>query len=390
MSENYTTTLGPPLVRQPWWKSFIPDRYSAAQFLINKARKLSGRKSIGEEFLMGNPYKRKMSNPLPFWMGGFGRQPAAKRRKIMPKKTASKNPAPGGPITTQYDYKVSRGKKRLSKRQKKWKTFVKKVHKATDENEKTHFLVEANNAPALINGSAGASLQQILPTSAAGTDYNLQLCPIGNIATGPLLFVDNLIQQMSVIPTTGGLPVAAVLNDIDYKLLGASCTASIKNVTIFNIFIDIYECVASSNVTDANYNSARLAWLNALALNIESDAIAARTNLLSTMSGCTPYQAPGFAKYWKIIKKTRVLAGPGSKTNYTYFTKGRNVKVAKTLGQYATKGLTKDLIIVVNPTYNGDTVAAAPQINVEWSKTYAVKVPKMPGLQSQWAYQIVY
>lgn len=153
--------------------------------------------------------------------------------------------------------------------------------------------------------------------------------------------------------------------------------------------MDVYECVAASDITDALFSSARLAWAQALILNAQADQLLARTTLLPTMSGSTPYQAPGFAKYWKVIKKTRVLCGPSSKTNYTYFTKPKYINNSKIIGQYATKGLTKDLIIITNPTFNSDTTAIS-QLNTEWSKSYAIKMDDMPGLQTQWAYQIVY
>jgi len=324
--------------------------------------------------------------------GSMGAVPyvrAAKKQKQT--GAATKNPAPGGPITTQFDYKVFRGKKRLSRRQKKWKGFVRKVHKATEQNDKSHFLQEANNAAATIVGIVGASFQQILPTSAAGDDYNLQLSAVGNNASGPLLFIDNLRQQKAVTTVAAGtLATTTPLKDVKYKLLGASCTFSFKNIIAFNIFVDIYECVASSDITDVNFLTARAAWNFCLANNLQTDQLAVpRAQLQANFGGATPYQAPGFANYWKIIKKTRVLCAPASKTNYTYYTRPRYINNSKVIGQYATKGLTKDIIIVVNPTYNGDT-AAVNQINVEWCKSYTIKCDDIPGLQTQWGYNIPY
>lgn len=360
---------------------------SIPQYLINYAKSQTGRKSIAEEFMAGMKRKRAFSKVHPY-------DESRKRFKIdrRPRNTSSKsqNPAPGGPITTQYDYKVSRGKKRLSKRQKKWKRFVKKVHIATEANDKTQFLLEDHNAAAVVAGTIGISAQQVMPTVATGNDYNLQLSPVGNIATGPLLFVDNLIQQKAVTTVAAGsLAVATSLNDVKYKLLGASCTFSLKNITAFNNFIDIYECIASSDILDANFASARQAWQQCLADNLEADQLAARGNIQSNYTGSNPYMAPGFAKYWKVIKKTRVLVGAGAKVNYSFFTKGRMIYNNKVISKYAVKGLTKDIIIVCNPTYNGDT-AAANQINVEWSKQYALKIDDLPGLQAQWGYHVTY
>lgn len=394
MDENYTTTLGSAPNRS--WGFWLGKtlgktlRNSIPEYLIDYAKRKTGRHSIAYETAMGiaNRKRKRPSVPGSFWMGGIPKREAS-RKKI--KVTQPKASAGSGPITTQQDYKISRGRKRLNKRQKRWKSFVRKVQKAETANDKTHFLVEANNAAAAISGTAGISLQQVCPTTASGDDYNFQLSAVGNIVTGPLLFVDNLYQQKSVTTVAAGtVNVRTTLNDLKYKLLGASCTISWKNFTAQTIFVDIYECVASQNIIDANFATARQAWQYCLANNSESDQLVARTTLLTTFTGCTPYQAPGFAKYWKIIKKTRVLCASGSKTNYTYYTKSRMINNAKVVGHYATKGLTKDLIIVANPTFNGDTIAAATQIGIEWSKSYAIKMDDIAGLQTQWAYQIPY
>lgn len=359
----------------------IPNR------LINYAKKETGRSSLAYELAMAIARKRKRMGK-PSAVDESLR--TVKLRKIAAKaRSKSGASGGGGPITTQFDYKVSRGKKRLSKRQKRWKSFVKKVHKAENANDKTHFLVEGNNGAAAVVGTVGRSLQQVFPSTAVGNDFNLQLAPVGNNASGPLLFIENLIQQKSVEGVVGLLPVAKILQDVRYRLLGASCTISWKNVTANNIFVDVYECIATQDISNVLFATARDAWINSLATATETDQLAVRQTLTSGFSGSNPYQAPGFLKYWKVVKKTRVLCGPAAKTNYTYFTKGRMINNNSAVGKYALKGLTKDLIIIANPTYNGDT-AAVNQIEVEWSKSYAVKVDDMPGLQSQWAYQIPY
>lgn len=318
--------------------------------------------------------------------GGRGPLPPSKRRRTGP---APGRGSRGGPITTQQDYKVSRGKKRLSKKQKSWKKFVKKVHSATEQNDKTHFLVEAHDTDLGVAGTLGIQQQQMAVTSAAIGDLNLQLSPVGNIATGPGKFVTNLVQQKDVTTVAGGtVGTVTAFKDLRYKLLGASCTLSWKNDMAYNMYADVYECLAASDITDSTFSTARAAFINCLNLNGQLDQTGGYAKLTTTQSGCTPYQAPGFGKYWKIIKKTRVLCTPGSVTNYTYFTRPKVIHNAVVTGQYATKGLTKDIIFIANPTYNGATTVATV-FRLEWSKCYALKVYEMPGLQAQWAYQSV-
>jgi len=358
--------------------AYLNSTYSVPAALLAYAKKVTGRHSIAYELMARLLKKRGFGKRKQISLPSNDRP--AKRRKIG---------GNGGPITTQSDFKSFSGKKRLTKRQKKWKTFVKKVHKATDQNDKTHFLQEAHNANLGILGTIGIQFQQVVVTSTGASDINLQLSAVGNVATGPGRFVTNLIQQKSVSTVAVGTTATTTpFKDVKYKLLGASCTFSMKNDTTSNMYIDVYECVAASNITDSVFSTAREAWVQCLLLNGQVDQTAGFTKLTLTQSGATPYQAPGFGRYWKIIKKTRVFTTPSSITNYTFFTKPRFINNSVETGRFATKGLTKDIIIVTNPTFNGDTIVVN-LFDIEWSKSYAVKLDDMPGLQAQWAYQAV-
>lgn len=389
MDQIYTQPelFGPPPNRSwAFWigknlgKSFLT---AIPEYLIEYAKKASGRNSIAYE-TMAKLYKRAFAKRKQIVLN----PPPAKKRRL---NDSHPNRLPRqGPLTSQNDFMIKRGKKRLTKRQKRWKKFVRRVHKAETANDKTHFMVEANNAFAQIVGTAGFLVQDVFNNSSAGDDYNLLLSSVGNVVTGPLLFVDNLRLQKSVTTVAvGTVPTTTDLKDLRYSLLGAACTISWRAKSLSSLFVDIYECVAAQDIIDSQFATAKQAWEQCLTANGESDQTTTRAKLTYNFTGCTPYQAPGFAKYWKILKKTRVLCAASSKTNYTYYTKGRFINNAKVVGQYATKGLTKDLIIVANPTFHGD-VTAVPQIDLEWSKSYALKMEDVPGLQTQWAYQVPY
>lgn len=397
MDEIYTqpNLFGPPPNRSwAFWigktlgKTFVN---AIPEYLINYAKKASGRNSIAYE-TMAKLYKRAIANrkrtivPGSSWAGYVPSQ--GKRRRL--NESAPNRQARVGPLTTQNDFMVKSGKKRLSKRQKRWKKFVKRVHKAETANDKTHFMQEGNDAYAQIIGTVGFNIQDVFVNSVSGDDYNLLLSSVGNIVTGPALFVDNLRQQKSVTTVAAGtVATSTEFKDLKYKLLGASCTISWRSKSGAAMFVDIYECVASQNIIDSAFGTARGAWEKCLADNGEVDQTGVRSKLTVNFTGATPYQAPGFAKYWKIIKKTRVLCAASSKTNYTYYTKPRYINNASVVGHYATKGLTKDLIIIANPTFHGD-VTGVSQIDLEWSKSYAIKMEDLPGLQAQWAYKVSY
>lgn len=305
------------------------------------------------------------------------------------RKTSNSKGPSSGPITAQRDFATSFSRSKPSRGGRKWKSFVRKVKKATEDNDKTHFLVEANSVAVTVTGTVALDVQEVVGSTYTAVKNNFQLSAVGNIATGPGKMADNLIYQPSVDTVAAGTTnVTAPIKAIDYNLLGACMTLSFKTQVVNPMYVDIYECVAASHITDTNFASAYLAWV-ACALQSEVDLSLAHTKLTASFTGSTPYQAPGFGKYWKILKKTRVLCGPGTKTNYTFFTGKRHVQNAKELNRYATKGLTKDLIIVANPTYHGD-VGAITQLTIEWSKNYNLKLHDVSGTQTQWAYQATY
>lgn len=352
-------------------------RYGPLAALVNYGRTHSGRKSIGEEAMSSSSYWLRQ---LTRKKAGVKR-PGAPIRKPAPKRKKPTAPSRSGPITTQRDVRVTRGSKKINRKQRRWKSFVKKVHRAETSNEKTQFLTEVVSASFTITGTTGPEKQQPMVSSASGDKTNLMLNPVGNATTGPQRYWSTLAAQPS-ITTAASAPREATQVNQFFKVAYANCTVSIENVAPTSSYVDIYECVAASNITDANYASAYAAFDKCLTTSI-GDFVAAINKLTVTTSGATPYQAPNFFRYWKIIKKTRLLMTTNEIVNYTFRGKS-NVGVSnnKVIGQYATKGVTKDLIIIANPTYNGDTTAVT-QLKVEWTKNYGIKYPDMQGIQIQ-------
>lgn len=324
----------------------------------------------------------KRRKPLP------RRGSTSKRRKLNPTPRAA-NQAGSGPITSQSDVKSSRGFKKLSRKQRIWKNFVKKVHKAETSNEKTHFLIEVHNDPISVLGIVGTQYQQPVFTTASADETNLILNSVGNVATGPARFAAAILEAQPSVTTAAQTPRAAAEINQVFTVTYANCTISIENVAATQTYVDIYECVAATHIHNATYSSARAAWVECLTQTVD-DYTGISQSLVNTTSGATPYQAPNFFKYWKVVKKTRILMTTNEIVNYRYSCR-KNVHVIndKQRGRYATKGVTKDLIIVANPTYNGDTTVD-PQLKIEWSKSYGIKYPDMQGIQVQLANSFQY
>lgn len=306
-------------------------------------------------------------------------------RKTSKSRSGSKNIAGSTPITTQTDVRVSRGRKRLSKKAVSWKKFVSKVHKAGTANEKTQFLHEYNSANLQVSGIASITKQEVVGTSAAATKSNLLLGSYGNNVTGPATVIQDLSIQPGASTVAGGTTgIAGNVKTLNYHVTFARANVSLENQSASSMFVDIYECIAAQHITDGAYASGQAAWGQCLSL-VNTDYIGSFSNASQATTGQTPYSAPNFFKWWKIIKKTRIILQLNEKTNYLYYGKPHYVNNAKELGRYATKGVTKDLIIVANPTFSGD-VAVINQLNIEWNKDYHMKVPGLAGTQTQFSW----
>jgi len=299
---------------------------------------------------------------------------------------AAKGPggrAGGGPITQYQDYNISRGRKKKTKRQVQWKKFVRKVDKAVKDNDRTHTMVEAPDVKLDVTVGLGAPNTQnawVLDYSAPEEDLRLSSPGIAGWGVGR--FVTELIANK--LSATDAAPTAAGSKSRFYTITNSHMTVSIKNVSAVPVHYDIYELIAAQDINNDNilYNTGYKAWLQCLADTNTMDPLTApTTKLLPSFAGATPYQATTFQKWWKILKKTRVVIAAGQNVNFEIFGGKAKISTVKQNGLWATKGLTKDLIIVSNPTFNSDT-AAGVQSTMEWTKTYHIKLPDMQGTQT--------
>jgi hypothetical protein len=114
------------------------------------------------------------------------------------------------------------------------------------------------------------------------------------------------------------------------------------------LYVDIYECVANRNITDAAYASPGAAWTQCHANNSDHATVTVDTTDYPNSRGSIPSAAPGFSKYWKVCQVTRIRIATKAPYHYKYYTQGLwdPMKYAQT---YAVKGITKGLVLVGSP-----------------------------------------
>jgi len=315
-------------------------------------------------------------------------------------KTAKMTRQGGGSsrtITRQKDSSQRKSGKRMSARKKKWTKFVKNVKAATNYSDTLQSYTEAPSAAQPVGSILGTTRQMTLATLQANRNRDLRLGIYNETDRGLYQWITSLITEPSAATAGGVTNVfdrSATQNDLCCYVNSQVCTISLKNTSDLPrgvyvgggghpIYIDIYECVAKTDITDPLHGTAYNSWINCLANTEPPQALVPGwTPNIVTFTGNTPLNAPNWGKYWKLIKTTRVLVQINDKINYTYWGYKGKVTFAKMASKLAVKGKTKDLIVVVNPTYNGDTILGQVCIEVEWSRNTNCRMPEVPGIQT--------
>lgn len=118
------------------------------------------------------------------------------------------------------------------------------------------------------------------------------------------------------------------------------------------MIIDVYQCVAARNITEASYAHPYTAWVTLCGLVVgEMQSITPVGMQQSSLynKGAVPWQTAGWSKYWKVESVTRHrLTDQSSPVTWSTYSKGWYSKV-KWDGKYAVKGITKACMVIVAP-----------------------------------------
>lgn len=345
-----------------------------------------------------NMYKRKRRGSTA---RSYKRRRTARQTARMPKRSA-------GILTTQHDYKQSRTKRRISKKQRRHIKFVQKVDSAISENRGLISLIETSLADQVLSvGVApqnyGAQKQLIIPSFGISTvgGFRLGLYTSTGGASGVRKLIEELVDHGREVvrkdtagpPYTSSAPIFKNLNDQEFYLRACSANVAFRNLYAIPLYFDIYECVSKCDINPSTYITAQGCWDALLSTVDQSNATSgsgAKTYVTARAddSGSTPYTCPEFGKYWKILKKTRTQIPAGGVINYSYSGYKGKVKYSEDFPSDKLKaGKVKDLICILCPTFNPFAVGDNATEVLEWqvTKNYWINWKDAPGKNIQFA-----
>jgi len=313
-------------------------------------------------------------------------------RKAGPVKSRKRSTAV---VTKENRVRTTKSKHGMSKKKKNWIQFQKKVERAVRGELDLITLVEPYDVRNLVANPASAPMTQSPVTSINNTKQDLRLGCYGASNQGLRRFLIDIRDNMRINAISGVGSAIGLFDDFrETKFLLKRCKAlvSMKNRHSASITIDVYECVTRTEINDTNLLNAQSAWVNALANTSTITAATAKTiaSLQCTQfqAGATPFTCPKFGANWKVLKKSRIVVPSGEKVNYIYYGYKGNVDVENDLSdQSLSAGKCKDLIIILNPTFNSDgPVLDANYIDIETTKTYSMKWPDLQTKEAIAAY----
>lgn len=319
---------------------------------------------------------------------GVKRYRSGKAKTYRKKSYRSSNATKEGLLTTQRDYYVKRKGKKQTKKAIYKRRFVKKVQAAINEHDTSLSLIENINASMVAAKPTTAGGQVVLQSDNTSEGKDLRLGIFGNDASGMRRVLNEIYGKVPDTRTSGNTWTQNIQRNFASMVVimkSMKCTLAMKNVSGGTLQIDIYECVNKADIDAESYATAYEAW-QTLAVEDGVDPANSFTGSIEfarttkEVAGATPYNVPSFAKYWKILKKTRVNTTDGSLTNYEYYgVKGKymiGTHMQSTTGKELSKGLVKDILIVVSPTYN-DNIGGSPTpaLEVQWTKQYFFTCP---------------
>jgi len=150
---------------------------------------------------------------------------------------------------------------------------------------------------------------------------------------------------------------------------------TIQNVTDLLTFptaieMDIYQVVTRRSIPTDEASSYATLYNDAFT---KAAGFGSSTSLVSTNRGATPFQAPLFTSFCKVIKKTKYFIPAGGTITYQM----RDAKERRLLGDhiienFAFRGITRGLLILFKNTVSNGRL---PQIKIGVTRTYSFVIP---------------
>lgn len=285
------------------------------------------------------------------------------------------------PISTNTNTVQLYGKKRKKSRRKKPTKFVTKVRKALEKSSPMNVIYQwSNEAIWATAWPAGETANQIVK----GADIGYTLG--GNVANAfPHTYITSQIANVGWVEGVTAKVNPQGTIDMDYivKMSKIDLVIKLKNVTINTatcVLLDIYECISTNSHTSSNHLTPYNTW----------DTLDAATEPGSNSAGdfsgkgITPWQCPGFGKYWSILKKTRLRLTALEPHNYQMIGVPGFYSGKETSSHYCLKGKTKGLLFVIcGEPYLTGIANTTNLLDIMLNRTVHYKLPNGQSLINQ-------
>lgn len=262
----------------------------------------------------------------------------------------------GRGVTTQRDSRVIYQKRRMpAGRRRRWKRFVKRSTFVLNKNLGTQSMVYNSTYtqnPSILSPNDAAYTSLAL-YSANGALYNQDLYNIFNYYSTNYPRV--LMNFKSAV--------------LDLTL--QNYTDEGEEPTPTAIELDIYQIVTRRSIPTNEATTFSTLYETGFT---KAAGYGGAPALVATNRGATPFQAPLFTSFVKVIKKTKYFIPPGGTITYQM----RDAKERRITGDHITenfafKGITRGILIVYkNTTSNG----ILPKIRIGATRTYAFVIPR--------------
>lgn len=303
------------------------------------------------------------------------KEPSKKRRRTSSSNSSRRT------VTRQHDLRTTFKNRKPSRRVQRLKKFAKRVKAAQNLKLPLQTLVEAtgDRTPDPLRilqfPTATHNSQNLFDSDATTAMRDFRIGQ--NTSTQGFQPFINALRTVPLNESGTNVPMrsATTVDDIKFTLQ-TRMNIVFKNPQDISLLVDVYECVAVQDISDSNYWTAEKAFRTSL-LNCETmnGAGNSYTLLDPDLSGVTPFDVPNFRNYWKILDKQRFLITAGSDVSMTFNTPKLKMNLAKWTDKQVKKGITKDLIVIANPTYGGETAGNGEILNMQWTKSHHVRVP---------------
>lgn len=269
-------------------------------------------------------------------------QSSSKRRRIAGDSNPSLNL-----VTTQRDYKTSKKTKYNPKKEAKRKAFANKIQKALEPRRELNVYSEIYTGQVVPSyATADANVRGQLVTEIS---LQMNMGKLWSLLTNTGFIMgryQNMVGSTDVVSNRAAKSIIPN-NQFQLKFTNSTMDLSISNpnTNTQQTVYDVYEFVAAKNISEANYSSPAQAWAQCLLDNYAPTDASTRRPTIND-NGQTPYDCPQLGKYWKILKKTRILITQGNTTEYKLSCGKFTMEGDLFQNQYAIAGISKSVIII--------------------------------------------